>query len=189
MELFKKLRIKRGRYILRKKADYVKRNKFKGNLTDVKLIGIVWDATRASDFQYLAQFHQKMQERGVEVKILGFYPDKLLPDCLTAIRYLTCIKKNDLNFFYLPVSEEAENFIKTPFDVLIDINFNDLLPLQYITAMSVASLKIGLFNEGDNSYLYDMMFDLNKNSNVNEYFEHILYYLEMINNPTFIKNE
>jgi len=188
MELFRDIRIKRGRYILRKKTDNVKRKKFKGNLSDVKLIGIVWDATRTSDFQYLSQFHQKMQERGVEVRIIGFYPNKILPDRLTAIRYLSCMKKNDLNFFYLPVSEEAENFIKTPFDVLIDINFNDVLPLQYITAMSVASLKIGLFNEGNNSYLYDMMFDMDKNSRVSDYFEYILYYLEMINNPTFIKN-
>ncbi|MGB4291654.1 MAG: hypothetical protein WBJ37_02070 [Bacteroidales bacterium] len=187
MELFRKIRLKRGMWLLRKRAGEIKRNKFKGNLADVKSIGIVWDATRTSDFQFLAQFHQKMQEKGVDVKIIGYYPDKILPDRITAIRYLSCLKKNDLNYFYLPTSEEAENFIKTRFDVLIDVNFNDLLPLQYITAMSVASLKIGLFNDGNNSYLFDMMIDLNKNPKISDYFDHILHYLEMINNPAYIK--
>ncbi|MGQ9620764.1 MAG: DUF6913 domain-containing protein [Bacteroidales bacterium] len=190
MDLFKNIRLKRGRAILRRRIKDLKREKFKGNLASVKQIGIVWNASQVSDFEYLSQFHQKMQEKGIEVKILGFYSEKVLPDRLTAIRYLSCIKKkNDLNFFYIPVADEAEKFINTPFDVLIDINFKNLFPLQYVTAMSKASLKIGLFNKGYNSFLFDMMLDINKQANINDYLNNIVYYLEMINNPSEVKNQ
>ncbi len=182
MELFKGIRIKRGRKILRQKASDIRRGKFAGNINSIKSIGIVWDASEDSEFRFLAQFHQSMADRGINVNIIGYYPGKILPDRLTAIRYLWCIKKEDLNFFYLPVCEEAKKFIKIPFDVLIDMNFNNILPLEYITALSPASLKIGLFNDGLNSNFFDLMLDIKKPADPREYLSNVIHYLEMIKN-------
>ncbi|MCK7531678.1 MAG: hypothetical protein MZV63_11935 [Marinilabiliales bacterium] len=81
-----------------------------------------------------------MHERNIDVKIFGYYPGKELPDQYTAIRYLTCIRKNESKFFYIPVSTEADVFINTQFDILIDINFERLFPLQYITSIICSQL-------------------------------------------------
>ena len=139
MELFKNVRLKTGRAFLAKKMARMKRKVYYSDIKLVKNIGIVWDASITSDFAGLSRFYQKMHERNIEVKILGYFPGKDLPDQYTAIRYMTLIRKKELNLFYHPVSSEASAFIKNRFDILIDINFKKLLPLQYISDLS----KIG----------------------------------------------
>ena len=150
MELLKRIRLKIGHSILRKKMAMIKRKVFYTNIDLVKKIGIVWDASSVGDFVSLTKFHQKMSERNIEVKILGYYPGKNLPDQYTAIRYLTCMRRDEINFFYLPVSPEAETFINSRFDILIDINFKNLLPLKYLSSLSKAALKVGLSEDGKN---------------------------------------
>jgi hypothetical protein len=184
MEMFKNIRLKRGRYILRKKKSRTKRTRFTGNINNAKTIGIVWDATKPDYFDSLTQFYQKMQERKVDVKILGYFPGKELPDKYTAIRYLTFIKKQDISFLYRPVSPDASSFIKTPFDILIDINFKKLFPLHYISSLSVAGLKVGLFDSNSGDLPFDLMIELNNSKEINTYLTQIVHYLEIINIET-----
>lgn len=179
--MFKNIRLNRGKSILRKKMSGMKRTKFKGNIKSAKSIGVLWDASNPDQFTVLSQFHQKMNERNIEVKILGYFPDKNLPDRCTAIRYLTCLKNQDINFFYRPVSPEANSFINTRFDILIDVNFKQIFPLQYITSLSMAGFKVGIFENGSGNSPYDLMLELNKNTDINTYLTQAVHYLEMIN--------
>jgi hypothetical protein len=181
MELFKNARLRIGKRILDKKLAKAKRNVFYSNISQVKKIGIVWDASRPEDFAALSRFNLKMNERNIEVKILGYFPGKELPDQYTAIRYLTCLKKQELNFFYQPVSSESETFIKTRFDILIDINFRKLFPLQVITSLSNAGLKSGLFDSGSTEYPFDLMMEMKSPVDVDNYLGQIVQYLEIIN--------
>jgi hypothetical protein len=181
MEMFKNIRLNRGKAILRKKRARIKRVRFRGNINNARTIGIVWDASNPDEFQVLSQFHQKMTEKHIDVRILGYFPGKELPDKLTAIRYLTCLKKDDINFTYRPVTREAEVFIRTPFDILIDINFKVVFPLAYISYLSVAGFKVGIFDNGSEDSPYDMMMEFNKKTDINTYLTQVVYYLEMIN--------
>jgi hypothetical protein len=183
MELFRNIRLSRGRSVLRKKILRLKRKKFRGNISDAKRIAIVWDAQRASDFNILSQFHQKMSERNIEVRIIGYYPEKDLPDKITAVRYLTCLKPQDLNFAFRPVSEEASNFINSYFDILIDTNFNRVFPLEYISSLSAAGFKVGIFDNGYADSPFDLMIDVKNNLDLNNYLTQVINYLEMINRP------
>jgi hypothetical protein len=150
MELFKNIRLKIGEAILTNKLAKTKRKVFYSNIGLVKKIGIVWDASRSDEFASLSRFNQKMRDRNIEIKILGYFPGEDLPDRYTAIRYLTCIKNQQINFFYHPVSSESNSFISIRFDVLIDINFKKLLPLQYISSLSNAAFKVGLYESEKN---------------------------------------
>lgn len=181
MEMFKNIRLNRGKTILRKKMARMKRIRFKGNITNAKTIGLVWDASNPEDLAHLSQFYQKMAERNIDVRIIGYYPGKDLPDRLTAIRYLTCLKKEDINFTYRPVSEEANSFIKTRFDILIDVNFKDVFPLRYISYLSMAGFKVGIFDNGSANSPFDLMMEFNKTTDINNYLTQVVYYLEMIN--------
>jgi hypothetical protein len=181
MELFKEFRLNRGKSILRKKMARMKRTRFNGNIGNAKTIGLVWDASNPEELPILSHFHQKMAEKNIDVKIIGYFPGKYLPDKLTAIRYLICLKKDEINITYRPVSREANSFIKTRFDILIDINFNDLFPLRYISYLSVAGFKVGIFGTGGENSPYDLMMEFNKSIDINTYLTQAIYYLEMIN--------
>lgn len=180
MELAKNLRSKIGQILLRKKLEKTKRKVRYSDFGKVKKIGIIWDASRVQEFIHLTKFYQKMNEVNVEVSIIAYFGGKSLPDQYTAIRYLSCIKREELNFFYLPVTSDTELFIKNRFDILIDLNFNDLLPLRYLSTLSVALFKVGLYNNDENGKVYDLMIDIKKPADAGVFLDQTLYYLHMI---------
>jgi hypothetical protein len=184
MELFRQVRLKIGDAILKKKIALTKRKKHYSNIKQVKNIGIVWDASKIDDFAYLTRFCQKMHENKTEVKIMGYFPGNTLPNQLTAVRYLSVIKKGELNFFYQPVSADTNAFINNRFDVLIDMNFKKLSPLQYISSLSKAGLKVGLFDSETVNNPFDLMMDLKSPVNTEGYLNQVVHYLEMINSGT-----
>jgi hypothetical protein len=184
MELFKKIRLKIGDAILKNKVAARKRKKHYSNINQVKKIGIVWDASKIDDFACLTRFYQKMHENKTDVKIMGYFPGKNLPNQLTAVRYLSIIKKEELNIFYHPVSSDTNTFVSKRFDVLIDMNFKKLLPLRYISSLSNAGLKVGLFDSENGNAPFDLMMDLKNPVNVEEYLNQVVHYLEMIKSGT-----
>jgi hypothetical protein len=184
MELFKQIRLKIGDVILRNKRAGKKRKTHYSNINQVKNIGIVWDASKIDDFACLSRFYQKMHENNTDVKILGYFDGKNLPNQFTAVRYLSFVKKEELNLFYHPVSADTNTFVNNRFDVLIDINFKKLLPLQYISSLSNAGFKVGLFDSETIDTPFDLMMDLKGPVNVEDYLNHVVHYLEMINSGT-----
>ncbi|MFN8241088.1 MAG: hypothetical protein U0X39_10125 [Bacteroidales bacterium] len=159
----------------------LRRDRFKGNILNAKTIGLVWDASNPNDFQAISQFFQKMQERDINVTVIGYYPDKIIPDRLTAIRYLTLLKRDDLDFFYKPVSRDAEEFLRKKFDILIDINPKNVFALQYLSYLSLAGMKVGIFDSNFENHPFDLMLQLGKNSDPVTYLTQAVHYLEKVN--------
>jgi hypothetical protein len=184
MELFKNTRLKIGKAVLLKKIARTRRKVYYSNIRMVKNIGIVWDASMPDDFACISRFYQKMHERNIEVSILGYFPGKILPNQYTAVRYMTCIRKREINIFYRPVSSETDSFISRRFDVLIDINFKKIFPLQYISSLSNAGLKIGLFESETTETPFDLMMEIKNPVNVENYLNQVIHYLEMIHTGT-----
>lgn len=181
MELFKNIRLKIAGALVRKRVARSNRKMVYSNFSKVKSIAIVWDAAKQNEFQALTRFYQKMHERNIEVKIMGYYDGKNLPDQYTAIRYLTCIRKTELNLLFFPESTEIKSFINNKFDVLIDINFDKLFSLIYITNLSKASFKVGLFETDTHHEPFDLMMEMEKPVNIDNYLNQVIQYLEMIN--------
>ena len=184
MELFRNLRIKAGKSMLAGKYARKKRKPSYTNFKSIKSIGLVWDASRPEEFLLLSRFHQRMANLNIELKIFGFFPGKVLPNQFTAIRYLTCLKKNEVDFFFRPTSHEATSFIERNFDVLIDINFQKLFPLVYMTTLSQAGLKVGLTDAEPENAPFDLMISLKKPMNLENYLEQVIFYLDMINSDS-----
>ncbi len=181
MELFKNIRLKIGDTILRNKVARNARKPHYLNIHEVKNIGLVWDASKTDDFVFLKRFFQKMAELKTDVRILGYFPGNNPPDQYTAVRYLSIVKKEELNIFYHPVSTETNTFITNNFDVLIDLNFKKLFPLQYISSMSNARFKVGLFESETKNSPFDLMMDLKSPVSIEDYLNQVLHYLAMIN--------
>lgn len=183
MKLVNRIRLFIGKLILSHKVHYMKRERHFLGFNDIKTIGIIWDASKINDFACLSKFVQKMQSRNIDVKIIGFYPDKKLPVQYTAIRYFTCLKKQDVDLFYRPISEDANLFIYQYFDILIDINFNMIFPLLYISSLSRAGLKVGPAGSSPESSPFDLMIKSDI-INTENYLNQIVFYLEMINSDS-----
>ena len=181
MELFKGLRFRIGRFRLKRRISRTRRTRYTGNINTAKSIGIVWDASVPGEFRHLSAFYQKMQERNIEVRIIALYPEKVLPDNLTAIRYLSLLRRENVDYFYCPSSPEAEEFIKRKFDILIDLNFEKRFPLEYISSLSAAGLKVGIFDSENEAHTFDMMMDMKKSTDKGEYLTQVIHYLEIVN--------
>ena len=186
MDLFESTRLKIGNSIFSKSIVKAKRKVSYPGMSQIKKIAIIWDASKTAEFSSISKFHQRMQERNIDVKVFGYYPGKELPDQYTAIRFLTCMRRKDLNFFYIPASTEADVFMGTKFDILIDVNFDRLFPLQYITRLSAASFKVGLFNSETDSSTFDLMMEIMKPVRVDDYLIQVIHYLEMINSGSTV---
>ena len=181
MEFFRNTRLKIASVLLRRRVARSGRKMTYNNFARVKTIGVVWNASNHEEFPLLARFQQRMNERNIDVRILGYYHGKNLPDRYTAIRYLSCLRSSEINFFYIPESIEAKDFIGTRFDILIDINFKKIFPLTYITRLSQASLKVGLFEVEGNDTPFELMMEIKSPVDVEEYLKQAIQYLEMIN--------
>jgi len=182
MEILKGLRLKAGKYILHRNLSHIKRTKSFTNFNVTKTMGIVWDASKPEEFRIISKFHETMDERNIEVKVLGYYPGGYLPDQYTGVGYLKCMKNKDVDLIYRPVSQDAYDFMKYPFDILIDINFAKEFPLYFVTSMSVAGLKVGLFDSEANHSPYDLMLEMKNNTDIETYLKNVIVYLEMIKN-------
>lgn len=183
MELFKPIRLFAGGLKLSIRLKNTRRNKKFNSLHNTHKIGIAWDGSDTRDFEAIASFYHEMQKLNIQTDIICYYPDKVLPDKYTAIRYLSCIKESDLSYFYIPRSSDIEEFINTPYEILIDINNNNYFPLKYITVLSRAELKIGPDSSAYRDML-DMTIKISGNYEVSYYLEQVKYYLDMINAGT-----
>lgn len=166
--------------LLRRRIKKTFRNKKFNNLKNAHKIGIVWDGSYISDFKHINRLYSRMLEKGIQVDIVCYYPGKVLPDEYTALRYLTCFKRSDLNFFFLPAQDDLNEFISTPYEILIDINFKNQFPLLYVTSLSKAEFKIGA-DETINQSALDMTIKLADKDNIEYYLEQAELYLNMIN--------
>jgi hypothetical protein len=73
------------------------------------------------------------------------------------------------------------------FDILIDVNFEKAFPLYYISSLSKASFKVGLFDTEADSSTFDLMIELKKPVRVEEYLSNVVHYLEMINSGSTVQ--
>lgn len=175
-----------GRSLLRKRISSIKRKFNYSSFQQAKKIAVVWDTSNSDDFVHLARFQQQMHDRKISVEILGYFSGKNLPDQLTALRYLTIIRRKELDFFYIPVSQTANDFLKKEFDILIDINFKKLFPLTYISSMSKSGLKVGLLESKPTDSPFDLMIELKSPVGIENYLKQTIQYLEMIHNEKLI---
>lgn len=180
MELFETVRKNIGNRILVKKNTKIKRSVFYPDINHIKNVGIVWDSSNPDDFQYLSKFYQKLSDRNIRIKVIGYYPGKVLPDQYTALRYVSFIRREEVNFFYIPVTNDALEFINFGFDVLIDINFRKILPLNYISSLSASRFKVGLSGANAQDSPFDLLMEFQNPINIENYLNEVLYYLEMI---------
>ena len=151
------------------------------NLDDAKSVGIIFDADTEKDFNLAYNYLKLIKEEfGIRnVRAFGYYSKKQdLPYLKRSIN-IDYFTQKELNWFNRPEGKFINDFVKDKFEVLIDLSENNILPLQYVVAMSKAQFKIGRFAD-ENLPFYDMMVDV-KGKSLSYFIEQVTTYLTLIN--------
>jgi len=178
---FSKIQLVVGNFVLKNKLKKLRRIKKVHNLKTAKRIGIVFNATRQDDYRQVLGFVKDIQDRGIEVKVLGFVNDKDVPDEYLFKKNFSYFLKKSINWYRKPVNPEVEKFLKEKFDILIDFSLDNDFIFNYIIALSPSRFKVGKFKEPNNQF--DFMIKINKDKDLQYFIEQARHYLEVINRP------
>ena len=154
------------------------------SFNDAKKIGLLYDATEDSDYETVKQYVKALRTDHKEVSALGYVDKKELSRNQFAQLGLDFFTRKDLRWTMIPDSLEVKNFIREPFDILINLNEGNCFPLNYITAMSKARFRIGRYNK-NHIHNFDMMIEAGNSTSLSNFIKEADKYLRIITN----KNE
>lgn len=149
------------------------------NLADARSIGILYLLNDVSDYDIVETFVTRLQKDHKEVKAIGYVKNKeLISRFLPKLSY-DFFSRKDITWYYKPVHSKVKDFIDKEFDILIDLNLTDFFASKYISGLSKARCRVGMFAE-DNQKYYDLMVDAKPGTTMEEYLEQICHYLTII---------
>lgn len=145
------------------------------NLAELQSIGILFDARSEEQVRQIRLTAATLQKQGKNVSLLGFIP-KLPKEVSLDFPFFS---SKDVSFIQIPGGEKVNQFIQTPFDLLIVTPSIDALPFQYIAACSTASLKTGVYGTIPEETL-DFMIKQNADDPVRTFLDRLLSFLQQI---------
>ena len=150
------------------------------NLDQAKSIGVVYGGSTENDFSRAAGLIRHLNAQEKMVKSIGLVKHKEKPHYLPPKLSYNYITLADLNWFGKPQGEFVNDFIKYPFDILINLDLTLDDRLRYVVSLSNAKFKIGLYNE-DYKDIYDFMLEGIEANKVSLFIKELLHYLEIFN--------
>jgi hypothetical protein len=130
------------------------------NINEAKHIGILYNATESVSFEIIRNLVKELAHDSRKVTVLGYVDSKNLIDNYLYRKGFDFFSKNELNWYSKPISSVVDQFIKEPFDLLINLSLENYFPIRYITALSSAAFKTGRFSPDDT--ILDFMIDIDK---------------------------
>jgi hypothetical protein len=143
-------------------------------------IGILYDASEREEFFKVREFFKDLRECGKYPVSLGYIDFTEVTFHPLARPEADYFFKSQLNWYQKPSGPVVENFIREPFDMLINLTLRDIYPIDYIAALSKAGLKIGR-EESAISYCYAIRFSLTPDADEKSFAYMIIHYLNQIN--------
>jgi hypothetical protein len=180
MSLFAKIRLFFLNRAIKKEAKKMQRKIQIFNLDQAKSIAVVYNGSTENDFNRAAGLIRHLNAQGKMVKSIGLVLQKERPHYMPVKLNYEIITQNELNWYKKPRGQFVDEFIKYPFDILInlDLALND--SLRYVVTLSNAKFKIGLFNE-EHQNIYDFMLEGIEPNKVSHFIKELLHYLEIFN--------
>ncbi len=179
--MFKSFKYKHGTKKLQKEFLNSKRITKVVNLSEAQSIGIVYNAAVLENFEIIKSFVNELKAKIPKILALGYVDQKELGENHIKPEGFSFFCQKDTNWYHKPVEQSVIDFINTPFDILIDFDLNNMLPVKFVVAASKSAFKVGHFEKTQYNY-YDLTFNLDeaqKNS-LSYFIEQLKIYLNMI---------
>jgi hypothetical protein len=177
MSIITNWRIKAGNYFLNKMQALVQRKKHFESFDKAKTVGIIFNATDKEEFELVKRYVRYLKECNKKVKSIGFFNTDKIPDLTYSKLEWDFFTVKDLAWNYIPNKSFIENFINEEFDILIDMNIHHNFPLHYISCLSKAHFKIGLYNPNSD---YDLMIDMPEEKGLKFFLRNVDQYIQLL---------
>jgi hypothetical protein len=152
------------------------------NIENAGSIGILFDASEQANYDQVCEFVKSLQDKNKYIRAIGFISGKSVPYyCIPKLSFDFFTKK-DLNWYLKPLKKFITEFTGQEFNLCINLDMNDHLPLHYIAGLSTANLKVGLYDEKNTRY-YDLMIHMEDRSDLGDYIHQIDHYLSVMKAP------
>jgi len=169
-----------GEYFLREEMRIRTREVQSMGLDTARSIGIIFNAKDERTFKLIREFSDKLRGGGLrQVKALGYVPKGEVASFLQSSQDFEFFTREDFNWYYKPQGRKVVGFMSEPFDILIDLRLNKFISLLFIVGLSRAHFKVGRFGKSYEDF-YDLMIDVEANSDVAFFIEQIQHYLKML---------
>jgi hypothetical protein len=180
VKLITNIRIRAGKHALARELARHHRVKKNYSLSTAKSIGLLYYIADEDTYNTIEAFVQSLNEKQKKVRLICYTDSKIVPHYFIPKLTQDIITVKDLNWFRKPAKGFVKEFIGEKFDLLLDLSLFDYFPLQYIAALSEASLKVGRFDEVHTDY-YDLMIHTTGVTGLDEFILQIDHYLNMLN--------
>jgi hypothetical protein len=138
-------------------------------------IGILFDASDPDKISIINNFADSLKRDRKKIVMLGFYNQPR-----NAINFnFSYFNTKNLNWYHGPRGAVVDEFILRKFDILIGAFVGENLPLEYVSALSHASFRIGSFVK-EKTYAYDFMVDMKGKEDLQLLMNQYRHYLEML---------
>jgi hypothetical protein len=179
--MIRKIREKLGENQLQRALKIHVRQKDFLNISEIRSVGIIFDATDPGEFEKIKNYANKLKQAGKRVHGIGFYDAMLIPADLSWSKTdFDLFHRKELQGLSTPSSPYIKTFITEIRDLLIDVNLKNKFPLRYIAAMSYAKCKVGI-DLPENAAVHDMLISIDPGQGTDKYLQQVDVYLEMIN--------
>lgn len=145
----------------------------------VQHVGIVYNADSKEHENLVGMYAQKLRSEGKKVFMMGYVDQKQLPHTKKFMLNSEFFWREKLNGVNLPIKGKIGQFLQIEFDMLINLYFEPLLPMQAIAAYSNAKYRVGPHIEGGLDF-YDFMVDIGPKQDLALLIDQIDFYLRTI---------
>jgi hypothetical protein len=160
MKWLNNIKVFAGERILNNQLRDIKRTPEVCTLKDAESIGIIYNDTEYVSFEIIRNLVKDLTQESKKIMVLGYVDSKDLIDNYLYRKGFDFFSKNELNWYFKPVSPLVDAFVQEPFDLLINLSLDDHYPIRYITSLSTPRFKTGRYTPND--LCLDLMSDNEK---------------------------
>jgi hypothetical protein len=182
MGFFDDIRYQQGLKKLKKTGTSPRSRRFL-NYAESRTVGLIYKVKDVDQHDTIHQYikHLKEAEGMKEVQALGFWDSKEeVPEFLSSRRHFDFFTRADVSKIHEPAGDNIEAYVNEPFDILIDLTFEEQLPLLFILKRSAARFKVGFPGDFRDPML-DLIMQVAEGKSLRECIEQVNYYLTILN--------
>jgi hypothetical protein len=150
------------------------------DFNEVQTVGVLFLLEDEKKFIQVDRIIKKLVQQGKRVKMIGYFPEKIMPSFYTQKLKIDIFTNKDTNLFGFPKSGAVKVFIERKFDLLIDFTEDDILPTDYILGMSNAGFKAGRYRE-DMVKVLDLMIKKPDDMSFEAFINSMIDYISILN--------
>ena len=167
-------------YFFGRELSKVSRKKKVVGFDSARKIGILYDCSQEKHYREVVRLVKDLEQQGKTVHALGVVRQKKMPDYTLAQLNLSFCHRSDFSWRLSLKSPQLQNFIRSGFDLLIDLSPEDLILMKFVMGLSDATYKAGPYHQ-EYVEVYDLMISEKNEASLKELIEHMLHYLKIIN--------